>query len=188
MRLKEAVKILNTKQRTVSDLARQFNVSKDLMGDVLKENGYPFNRKTQLREYASDGEEPELLLEKLLEERVSAVGKRKRVLNSKENTKIREKSTEKKIKENEALNLTEDEIKFIKDLFKGRADCPKGFELDDELSKLPPRKPTKKANYEISLETFERFEEFAKKIGETKRMSRNDLVEMALQKFTREFG
>ncbi|MGE7782191.1 hypothetical protein ACQKL0_20080 [Peribacillus sp. NPDC097264] len=188
MKLKEAVKILNTKQKTVSDLARQFNVSKDLMGDVLKENGYPFNRKTQLRIYTSDGEEPELLLEELLEERVSAVGKRKRVSTLKGNIKNREKFNKKTIVETEALNLTEDEIKFVKELFKGRADCPKGFELVDELSKLPPRKPTKKANYEISLETFERFEDFAKKISETKRMSRNDLVEMALQKFMREFG
>lgn len=179
MRLNEAIEILNSKKMNIQSLAKEFGISKDLLADILKDHGYEFNNKTKLREYVREGTPVDIDLDSVIKERKSTKGtnKRKQILNN----------NLKKIGEKSDLNLTEDEIKFIKKLAKGRTDWDKDFELNYEFSKLPSRKPSKKVPYEISLTTFKKFEEFAEEVGEPKRMTRNDLVEMALQKFMNDF-
>ncbi|MBW8351168.1 hypothetical protein K0H71_17230 [Bacillus sp. IITD106] len=97
--------------------------------------------------------------------------------NSQRNQKI--------MRENLDDFLTKEEIRFLKDSYKRRTLFDKGLEF--EYNNLPPRKPDKKTNYTISEETFEEFEIFSNNISEKKRITRDDLVEMALRKFMRDF-
>lgn len=190
MWLKEAIEILNKKEMTVLQLADKFGISKDLLADILKESGYPYDKKDQVRVYTGEGEEPKLRLDVLIQERIANRGRRKNNSTSNKNKKkIAEKSEKNQIKkkDNTEENFTKDEIRLLKGLVKERTEFLKNFELDIEFSELPPRKPTKKANYEISVETYEEFEAFAKRIANEKRMTRNDLVEIALRKFIKDF-
>lgn len=77
--------------------------------------------------------------------------------------------------------LSKDEISYFKKLYKQRTSFDKDLEF--EYNNLPPRKPNKNTNYIISNETFEEFEVFSNKVADTKRITRDDLVEMALRKF-----
>ncbi|MBD8007546.1 hypothetical protein [Bacillus norwichensis] len=99
------------------------------------------------------------------------------------NHKLRK--SQKKMRINSDNLLTKEEIRYLKVLYKNRTRFDKGLEF--EYNNLPPRKPEVKPNYILSDETFESFEVFSKKVAETKRITRDDLVEMALRKFMRDF-
>lgn len=190
MKLNEAIQILNSKKMTVQELAKNFEISKDLLADILKEHGYEFNNKTKFREYVGEGEPVDIELDLVIAERKSSKGaKNKKQKSNINDEKVRKKSDKSmiKIEQKEELHLTKEEIEFIKKLAKGRDDWRTNFELNYEYSQLPSRKPSKKVPYEISLETFHKFEEFSVRVGESRRMSRNDLVEMALQKFMKDY-
>lgn len=189
MKLNEAIQILNSKKMTVQELAKKFEISKDLLADILKDHGYEFNNKTKFREYVGEGEPVDIDLDLVIVERKSLKGaKNKKQKSIKNDEKFEEKSDKSMTKvEQEELYLTKEEIEFVKKLAKGRDEWRKNFELNYEYSKLPSRKPSKKVPYEISLETFYKFEEFCEQVGQSRRMSRNDLVEMALQKFMRDY-
>lgn len=190
MKLNEAIKILNSKKMTVQELAKKFNISKDLLADILKDAGYEFNNKNKLREYVGEGEPVDIDLDLAIGERKSPkVIKNKKQKSSNGNKKVGIKSDKSMIKmeQKDELYLNKEEVDFIKKMVKGRDDWQKNFELNYEYSQLPPRKPSKKVPYEISLETFYKFEEFSERVGESRRMSRNDLIEMALQKFMKDF-
>ena len=179
MRLNEAIEILNSKKMTVQALAKEFGVSKDLLADVLKDHGYEFNNKTKLREYVGEGTPVDIELDSVVEERKSAKSTRKRKQTSDNN--------QKKIREKSDLNLSEDEIKFVKNLAKGRTEWQRNFELNYEFSQLPLKHQTKKASYEINLTVYDDFEKFAESFGKPRNLSRNALVELALHKFMRDF-
>jgi hypothetical protein len=170
MYIKDAIEILNSKQMTIQELSKKLNVSKDLLGDVLKENHYIFNNKTKQREFIGKKEDNFNLNEKLIERK-----------NNKKTRKNNEKSKNQPLEEEKLFS--NDEISFLKELYKHNKNIGSDFNLISQHSKLPARKPEKKTNYIVSMVTYEQFERFAEKIGTPKRMSRNDLVEMALIDF-----
>lgn len=170
MYIKDAIEILNSKQMTIQELSKKLNVSKDLLGDVLKENHYIFNNKTKQREFIGKKEDNFDLNEKLIERK-----------NNKKTRKNNEKSKNQPLEEEKLFS--NDEISFLKELYKHNKNIGSDFNLISQHSKLPARKPEKKTNYIVSMVTYEQFERFAEKIGTPKRMSRNDLVEMALIDF-----
>jgi len=92
----------------------------------------------------------------------------------------------KKAEESSELILTEEEVKFIKNLYKKEKDFDPNFRINWERSKLPPKRPDKKVPYIISEKTFNEFKAFADVLEEEYRVTQNELVEMALRKFMRE--
>lgn len=141
----------------VGDVAKSLNMAQSTLSRKLKVEGYRYNNKTKVYELRDKNSEN----------------------NDSQVVKINEKSTNQE--------LTEDEIKFVKDSYKNRTFFDEEFELNYEKNNLPPRKPEKKTNYIVSAKTYDEFEKFAEKVGEPKRMTRNDLVEMALRKFMKDF-
>lgn len=141
----------------VADVAKSLGMSRSTLSRNLKVEGYSYNNKTKVYE----------LREK------SSESSSDRVAND------YEKSTKQL--------LTDDEIKFIKDSYRRRTLFDKDFELNYEKNDLPPRKPEKRTNYIVSEKTYEEFEAFSENVGEPRRLTRNDLVEMALRKFMRDF-
>ncbi|MFU8692671.1 hypothetical protein ACNA6I_22875 [Rossellomorea sp. FS2] len=188
MKMQEVVEILNSKKMKVQELADQFEISKDLLSDILKENGYEFSNKSKLREYVGEGSEPDQDFRELISQRKLGRGKTRK--DSERNYSAPQKKVRKKSEKTQTKvsDFTDEEIKFVKELFKDRQDLKEDFDLTTQLNNLPPRKPSKKVPYEISLKTFEDFEDFSKRIIEQKRMTRNDLVEMALKRFMEDVG
>lgn len=170
MYIKDAIEVLNSKKMTIQELSKKLNVSKDLLGDVLKENHYIFNNKTKQREFIGKKEDNFNLTEKIIERK-----------NNKKPRRNNEKSKNQLLEEEKLFS--DDEISFLKELYKHNKNIGSDFNLISQHSKLPARKPEKKTNYIVSMVTYEQFERFAEKIGTPKRMSRNDLVEMALIDF-----
>ncbi len=169
----------------VQELAKQFGISKDLLSDVLKENGYEFNNKSKLREYVGEGTPENLELDKIIKERKSAKATR---IKKQTSNNVQRKIGVKSESTDDKISLTEDEVKFIKDAYKRRNLFDKQFEITWEKSQLPPRKPEAKPTYIISEKTFSDFKKFAKGLENDYRITQNELVEIALQKLMKEWG
>lgn len=142
----------------VGEVAKSLGMAQSTLSRKLKVEGYVYNNKTKVYELRENSS----------------------VKSSSVVVEDYEKST------NELL--TKEEIQFVKDSYKRSTFFDKDFELNYEANNLPPRKPEKRTNYIVSEKTYEEFETFAEKVGEPKRLTRNDLVEMALRMFMREFS
>lgn len=142
---------------TVGDVAKFLKMSRNTLSRKLKAAGYKYDYKISGYKLREDGSEN----------------------NNNKVVENHEKGT------NELL--TKGEIQFVKDSYKRLALFDKDFELNYEKNNLPPRKPEKRTNYIVSEKTYEEFETFAREVGEPIRMTRNDMVEMALRKFMRDF-
>lgn len=94
---------------------------------------------------------------------------------------------QKKVEVKKEEILTKEEISFVKNAYKRGEFYDKKFEITWEKSNLPPRKPEKKTPYIISQQTFEEFRSFSENLENELRITQNELVEIALSKFMREF-
>lgn len=189
MKLLEVVELFNSKQKRKAELVKMLGCTDDFLTKTLRENGFIFSQTNKIYEFTSEGDPVDIDLEPLIPKKQD---KKNNNVNKSNNNqkKIRKESDNIKVssEQNSELFLTEREIKFVKDLVKGRDEWSKEFEMNYDFSKLPARKPTKKTSYEISMATYERFEEFAATTGDRHRMSKNDLVEIALLRLIRDFS
>lgn len=184
MRLIEAVDLLNSKELKVQEISDMLGISKDLFSDILKEQGFVYNNSSKLREYIGKDEPEDINLNEIIE----AKKNRKRRKNT--GPTINKKKKPKNESSNHslaALMFSDEEIQAIKKLVANRSDYDMDFEITYHFSKLPPKKTTKKASYEISTVTYEAFDNYAKNVGAPRRISRNDMVEIALHYFMKNF-
>lgn len=180
MKISEIVDKLNG-QETLESLAATLNLSRQTLSQRLKSVGYSFNKKT--RKYEFTGTEDKNIVDERL---LSGLPRNNTLKKSDKNhKKIIKKSDriDEDIIDKSSEYLTEDEIKFIKKLHNTQSKMT----LNVEFSMLPPKTEKGKYQMEISKETLDDFNEFAKKKAKETRFSKNDLVEMALIRFMREF-
>lgn len=163
MEASEIVEKIN-KGEKVGDIAESLGIAQSTLSRRLRLQGYVYNNKTKIYE----------LNETNSEENMNKLGKKS-------------DKTQKKLEEKSEFPLTEDEVKFIKKLAKGRTEWERNFELNYEFSQLPLKHQTKKASYEINEKIYEDFDKFAESFGKPRNLSRNVLVELALRKFMRDF-
>lgn len=93
------------------------------------------------------------------------------------------------IREREDNVLTTEEIMFLKELYlqyKRDGGMFRKIFLDT-YAELPNRKPSIKTPYMISKTTADEFDDFANGLVDEFRVTRNDLVEMAMRYFVQEF-
>ncbi|GEM_PF-4668338 len=185
MNLKEIIELVNSKQKTVPQITDMLGCSRDLLKSILKENGYSYDQKKKIYIHSGEGEITDFSLIPIIKERQERQTKRRNKSDNSQN-KIRKESD--KNKQESDLYLTEEEIKFVKNLMKGKTEWEREFELNYSFSNLPGKKPSKKATYEISKETYDKFERFSEVIGEKHRMSKNDLIEIALVRMMDDFN
>ena len=175
MKIFEIVERLNG-ETTVVKMAEELGVSKETLSRRLKSIGYHYNNKGKVYEYK--GELSEKDNNDALE--FDTLIPKKRENNSEKNQiEIKDEKTEK-----DDFPLSDEEVKFLKELYKNHN---KDIDLSLEFTKLPPKTVTKKHSVEISDTTFNEFERFSKKMKD-KRFSKNDLVEIALIRFMRDFS
>lgn len=161
------------------EVAESVGISQSTLSRKLKNLGYVYDNKSKLYDFAGS-EEDKINIDRMEVSEFKSEKVAKKVVKKSE-------KIQNEVKGNSDENLSEDEIKFVKELYKGRTNRDKEFELNYEFSKLPSRKPERKTSYIISKETFEEFESFAKKLAEENRMSKNDFVEIALRRFMKDF-
>ena len=181
MRLLEAVDLLNNQGLKIQEVAQKLSISKDFLADILKEQGFVYNNSSKLREYIGENAPDDIDLDEFIAYRKKKRGKRKSDVKSKINNNA---SVKQNIGE---LPFNEKEIDYLKLIVNRRFNFDVDFEITYAFSQLPQKEPTKKASYEISNETYEAFEKYAKNVGSPRRISRNDLVEIALQYFMKTF-
>ena len=167
MEISEIVEKINNGQK-VGDVAKLLGISQSTLSRNLKLGGYFYNNKMKVYELVGNipnGDVSDLV---------------------KSSEKF-PKNDEVKVEQNEELALNKEEIKFIKDSYKRQNLFDKKFELIREKSELPSKKPEKKVPYIISDKTFKEFKDFAQELENEYRITQNELVEIALQKFMRDF-
>ncbi|WP_404428057.1 hypothetical protein LG296_21270 (plasmid) [Ureibacillus chungkukjangi] len=176
MKISEIVEKLNG-EITITKMAEELGVSKDTLSRRLKSVGYHYNNKGKAYEYKGELSEKEN--NDILEFNV-LIPKKKENISEKNQIKISEMEK----KEKNDFPLTDEEVKFLKELYKNHN---KDIDLSLEFANLPLKTVTKKHSVEISDKTFNEFERFSKKMKD-KRLSKNDLVEIALIRFMRDFN
>ena len=179
MKISELIKSLN-EGKTVQYYADEFGVNRRTFTDKLKKFGYVYNNVSKSFVYVDedgrlkdDVDNQEFIIEK----------KSNNPIKSKNNNiKKSEKNQIKEIEKSEE-SLTQDEIKFLKDLLKKAS----SVSMAVDFSLLPPKGKdnTKKHTLEISQETWDEFSEFADAWKE-KRLSKNDLIEIAIMRLIRQ--
>lgn len=190
MKIYEIVEKLNGKDN-ITKVSGELGVSKDTVSSRLKDLGYHYNNKMKSYEYKGD------LKDKAENDEIdfsALVPRKKPNVNQKKNIKKSEEKNEKKIlysdddmkkvsNKNE-FPLTNEEVNFIKELYKNNKT---DISLSLEFASLPPKTTTKKHSLEISEKTFNDFERLSKKMKD-KRFSKNDLMEIALIRLMRDLS
>ena len=201
MKLTEAVELLNSKQKSIPELAEDLGVSQIFIKNVLKENFYAYNRSEDMRYYAGEGKPNDIDLQtefieweskkrKVSKEQTDK--KEKKIINKSEKNQKKiinesENKQEKNEQKDEQNIFTEEEIKCLKDFAERRIKARNELDLKYEVSMLPSKQINKKSSYDISKKTYDEFDEYHKKYGNVYRMSKNDMLEVALIRFMREF-
>lgn len=178
MKLYEVIQSLNS-DKSVVDYANEFGVSRKTVTERLKKIGYIYENNSKTYIYTGD---PKLKKEVDNQEFII---KKKVINSSKSNNKSLKKSDKNQIKEVEKDDdsLTKEEVKFLKEMLKNRSN----MSLVIDFTMLPPKgkDTTKKHTLEISQETWDRFSEFSENWKE-KRLSKNDLIEIAIRRLMRD--
>ena len=185
MKISEVIIKLNDKKTKNAEVANELGLSSSTLSRKLKVVGYNFNNKTKEYDYVGDISQKNITDNKLFLEVNHSKQNKKSDTNQKKNVK---KSEIKKeiIEEKSELNFTEEEIKFVKSLYKEkRGSGALGLAID--FAMLPSRGETKKHSIEISKSIYEDFDTFAKAMYKEKRLDKNDLFEVALTQLMRTY-
>lgn len=187
LKVSEIIARLNSGGK-VPDIAHLYGVHKKTVSNRILKLGYHYDKKTRkYRFQGSKSQEKEVdkldFMNYKTEEVQKIFGK------SSENPakKVPEKTPKKLVAEFEELSLTQEEIKYLKELYRFERPQVKRLKLAMELAELPPKKPEKKVPYIISEETFEKFKGFCASLENDYRTTQNELVEAALLKFMKDF-
>lgn len=161
--------------RKMPDLSSELGVSKDTLRKRLNEYHYKYDNSE--KKYVFEGD----LSEK---DKIDNTE-----LDVKNKNKIRNKSEKNQNKviesaEKEKLEFSEEEVKVLKDFSKKVTDTDLGLFMD--LAFLPSNAETKKSSIIISKSIHDDFEEFAEKYAD-RRISKNSLIELALNEFMRKY-
>lgn len=182
MKIAELIEKVNNPNVKFADVANELNVNPSTLRRNLNKVGY-YADKTDNGLYKFQGNESD---KKTTDEKeLSDFKNNPSAKQSKKNQeKIIQKSDENH-KESE-FPFEEKEIRFLKRLYNRSVSQASKFTLAYEFSNLPDKEKTKKHQMEISETTLKNFEDFAEKL-KGKRYSKNDLIEMALVRFIRDF-
>jgi len=153
-----------------SDVAKEIGIAPNTLSRNLKKVSYQYNNTSKKYEFV--GEQNEKSKIDLME----FESKNQNIISKKS-----DKNNQNEVKKDEII-LTNEEKRFIKELYSEKTDIA----LVVDFSRLPARNKTKKHSIEISEQTYDEFETFSLRLKE-KRYTKNDLIEMALQRFMREY-
>lgn len=184
MIISELILKLNGDSKAI-EVAKELGVSGSTLARRLKAVGYSYNNKSKVYEYVGVESEKEIIDNKLTSELLAFKINNKNDSNQK---KIIYKSEIKKenIKEESEINLTEDEIKFLKRLH-SRQVSASSIDLGIEFALLPTKKETKKHSIDISKIIWDDFDDFSNEMQKEKRLTKNDLIEIALVQFMKKY-
>lgn len=156
-------------------LSSELGTSKDTLRKRLNEYGYKYDNSEKKYLFVGDLSEKEKIDSMELE-----VKKQNKVRNKSE--KVQNKVIEKDDEKND--QFSEEEVKILKDFSKKVTDTDLGLFMD--LAFLPSNAETKKSSIIISKQIHDDFEEFAEKYAD-RRISKNSLIELALDEFMRKY-
>lgn len=180
MKVSEIIERMNSGTKR-SDMAEMLGIGVDTLRRTLQKAGYGFNNSSKFYEF-----EGELSDKNQIDNREFESFRNKKIFTKKKKNIQESKEGQTEVIEisdkNEEMNLTKEEIKMIKRFLKPENELMLFF----ELSQLPVKKKTKKSSIEISEELHEEFNEFANRFAD-RRISKNDLIEVALYRLMREY-
>lgn len=156
-------------------LSSELGTSKDTLRKRLNEYGYKYDNSEKKYLFVGDLSEKEKIDSMELD-----VKKQNKVRNKTE--KVQNKVIEKDDEKNN--QFSEEEVKILKDFSKKVTDTDLGLFMD--LAFLPSNAETKKSSIIISKQIHDDFEEFAEKYAD-RRISKNSLIELALDEFMRKY-
>lgn len=161
--------------RKMPDLASELGTSKDTLRKRLNEYFYKYDNSEKKYLFVGDLSEKEKI--------------DNMELDVKNKNKIRNKSEKSQTKviknvEKEKIEFSEEEVKILKDFSKKVTDTDLGLFMD--LAFLPSNAEIKKSSIIISKQIHDDFEEFADKYA-NRRISKNSLIELALDEFMRKY-
>ncbi|MGD6893331.1 hypothetical protein [Bacillus mobilis] len=156
-------------------LSSELGVSKDTLRKRLNDYGYKYDNSEKKYLFVGDLSEKEKIDDMELD-----VKNKNKVRNKSEKSQITV------IKEDDKNNMqfSEEEVKFLKDFSKKVTKTDLSLFLD--LAYLPSNEETKKSSIIISKKIHDDFEFFAEKYA-NRRISKNSLIELALDEFMRKY-
>ncbi|MED3921211.1 hypothetical protein P4644_16115 [Priestia aryabhattai] len=187
MNIGQIVEKLNTGTK-YDELVSVLGFSRDTIKQDLKKVGFQYdNKKKQMvftgyeSEYKNTLQIPYSDLRK--QGRKQRPSKDKKALSASSESSQKEVRKTSESSNTPSATLSDSEIKKLKDLLKSID----SNELYLELAQLPSAEEKKKHSIEISLDTFNAFNEFSERYS-GKRISKNDLIEIALNRLMKDFS
>lgn len=181
MKIAELIEKVNNPNVKFADVAKELNVNPSTLRRNLNKVGYQADKTDGLYKFQGNESDKNTIDDKELSDFKNNPSVKQ---SNKTQDKIIKKSDKNKI-ENE-FPFDEKEIRFLKRLYNRSVSQASKFTLAYDFSNLPDKEKTKKHQMEISETTLKNFEDFAEKL-KGKRYSKNDLIEMALVRFIRDF-
>ncbi|MCU5197923.1 hypothetical protein OCE52_24310 [Bacillus mobilis] len=156
-------------------LSSELGISKDTLRKRLNDYGYKYDNSEKKYVFVGSLSEKEKINNMELD-----VKNKNKVRNKSE--KVHIEVVKKDDKEN--IQFSEEEVKILKDFSKKVTDTDLGLFMD--LAFLPSNAETKKSSIIISKQIHDDFELFAEKYA-NRRISKNSLIELALDEFMRKY-
>ncbi|MED4287402.1 hypothetical protein [Priestia megaterium] len=187
MKVGEIVEKLNTGSR-YDELVSILGFSRDTIKQDLKRVDFQYDNKKKQMVFTGYESEYMNTLQIPYSELRKQGRKQKSSRNKKSVTKYSEYSQSLVRKNSDSsktpsISLSEEEVSKLKSLLRSIDDN----ELFLEFAQLPSSKEKKKHSIEISLNTFDAFNEFSERY-KGKRISKNDLIEIALVQLMKDFS
>ena len=156
-------------------LSSELGISKDTLRKRLNEYGYKYDNSEKKYLFVGDLSEKEKINDMEFD-----VKKQNKLRNKSEKSQIEVIGKDDK----NNTQFSEEEVKILKDFSKKVTKTDLGLFMD--LAYLPSNEETKKSSIIISKQIHDDFELFAEKYA-NRRISKNSLIELALDEFMRKY-